>query len=1231
MKLTLHSLKGVIGNTFVLFIATFFLTKNSQAQLSGTYTIGSGGNYTTVSAAVTDLETQGVNGPTTFDIKAGTYPEQVTIKNVTGISNSNPVLFQSETKNISDVTIYYSPAGSNDNWVLLLDSTDYITFQHIKFLNTSTNGYSRVIYLNGGCTKVNISNNLIEGQTTTDKTGSNRASFYTYNDINDSLTIDSCNFVGGSYAIYDYRNNALYTSSGSVISNNEINSAGGIYVRYQDDLLVENNDFHWVGYRGIYLEYCDNKLRVLKNTVKGTSYTGMYLTSCVGSNGNEGLIANNMVYGDGNSTTTMIYMNNADYMKVYNNTFKHGGTSTGDNVAFNAYNSDSIDVANNIFSVHSSKGQAIYFSGTTSFRRLDYNDYYTPGNYICYWFGTNYLDLKSLVAVTNYDDNSIQVFPSFKSDTNLHVLTHWLDQAGVALADVGTDYDGDDRTAETYDIGADQFTPASTTPMSGTYTIGTAGNFANFNEAADSLHILGVNGAVTLNVLSNTYTEQVILRDIPGASATNSITFKSSTGDSTDVVMTYTSTGSSDNYVIYLYGADHMTFKNMTFTGQGAIYGILFYLYGYSHNNTISNNIFNGAGTSSSTDNRCIIYSYLYKTDSLNVMKNVFNNGSRGIHITGINNTTFPTTGVSINDNEMNDTYRNINIRYFQGFDVNNNVLTEFTDAAIGVYQCLNPFTVTKNKATTTKAALYGIYSDQTNGSFGVVGLIANNFFQLGTSGASNGIYLKTSSYQNVYNNSVNLTSSLNTGKAFNNFNGSNNNIKNNIFANTGNGYAYYNNNTGAITFSDNNNLFTRGPYIGYWGATSYETMAEFITASGKDASSLNVDPKFTSSTDLHVDNFFLDAKGTVLTEITDDIDGNARDGTNPDIGADEFTSSLTPMKGVYTIGSAGNYTSFSLAVDDLIKRGIDSIVIFNVANGTYAEQFIIPEITGASATDTIIFQSASGNVADVLLAYDPFVSDSNYVVHLYGADYITFKNLTIQALGSTSYQRVLVFSGNAQNNNILNNVLNGKSTTSTSNAESVIYVYENYPILDNLLIKGNTINNGSYGIYLFVYSTRYSNNLKITDNVLSNYYQGIYLKYFDAPILTKNHIIDFNEAGINLQYCSNTFNVTYNEIYSSQQSSLYGMYFYYCNSTLSNEGLIANNYIGIGNSASWSRGIYYSNSTYHNIYYNSINIDGSRTDDYGLYALSSSNFNLKNNIFAIKGIAKNYDKEYSG
>ena len=97
---------------------------------------------------------------------------------------------------------------------------------------------------------------------------------------------------------------------------------------------------------------------------------------------------------------------------------------------------------------------------------------------------------------------------------------------------------------------------------------------------------------------------------------------------------------------------------------------------------------------------------------------------------------------------------------------------------------------------------------------------------------------------------------------------------------------------------------------------------------------------------------------------------------------------------GTYTI--PGSYASFTAAVTDLNTNGLvgDGPVIFSVANGTYNEQISINFVNNSNYTDSVIFQSASGNSSLVTITYAATGVADNYTVRLNGADYITFKEI---------------------------------------------------------------------------------------------------------------------------------------------------------------------------------------------------------------------------------------------
>jgi hypothetical protein len=83
----------------------------------------------------------------------------------------------------------------------------------------------------------------------------------------------------------------------------------------------------------------------------------------------------------------------------------------------------------------------------------------------------------------------------------------------------------------------------------------------------------GISGAVTFNVAPGTYTEQVRMHRITGASNTSRVTFQSANGNPASVTLTYDATNAAANYVLQLDSASYITYKNMTITAINATNG----------------------------------------------------------------------------------------------------------------------------------------------------------------------------------------------------------------------------------------------------------------------------------------------------------------------------------------------------------------------------------------------------------------------------------------------------------------------------------------------------------------------------------------------------------------------------------------------------------------------------------------------------------------------------------
>ncbi len=81
-----------------IVLSVFSLGKAIALPMNGIYTIGATGTYTTFAAAVTDLTTNGVNGPVIFTVAAGTYSvtSAITIGTITGASATNTITLKAQ-------------------------------------------------------------------------------------------------------------------------------------------------------------------------------------------------------------------------------------------------------------------------------------------------------------------------------------------------------------------------------------------------------------------------------------------------------------------------------------------------------------------------------------------------------------------------------------------------------------------------------------------------------------------------------------------------------------------------------------------------------------------------------------------------------------------------------------------------------------------------------------------------------------------------------------------------------------------------------------------------------------------------------------------------------------------------------------------------------------------------------------------------------------------------------
>jgi hypothetical protein len=527
-------------------------------------------------------------------------------------------------------------------------------------------------------------------------------------------------------------------------------------------------------------------------------------------------------------------------------------------------------------------------------------------------------------------------------------------------------------------------------PFAGDFTIGGANSdFMSVNDAIEAMLTCGIDGHVVFRLAPGTYTGQFVIPQIPTASDTSTITFRSATVNPNDVVFLRPTTAGSGNYTINFNTARYVSLKQVTVRSTTTTYGKVIVFDGHCRNITIDSCLIDApVGTSNST------VPVSASTSSLDrdiVISNcTIKGGLHGIVFAG--SITTRKSRLSILNNVIEDFYsRGITIDYSDTVSIHSNLVKNRTVSdwsAIGIsVENTNGFgEVASNKVHMQSSTIQtGIYIAFKQANMSEYLTLANNFVTQGGTGGLSGIFVTMSNYVNIFFNSVNIVAG--SSDALFHSSGSNININNNIFSNmsSGSGYAYRSNTPSAITSSDYNNLYRTGPNMAFWSGTAYSDLMSLQAVSMMDIHSQSIQPPFSSPVDLYLSSPVLSKLGTYLTLVPFDIDGNIR-GNPPTIGAHEVP--YIPFDAGVSLIAYPNSSSV-ISQNDLVtplvvvtNYGSDSIMSMTIA---YTINYGMPDTTSytgplpPNGIDTVTltpFVSPAGNT--VMTAYTILQGDSN-------------------------------------------------------------------------------------------------------------------------------------------------------------------------------------------------------------------------------------------------------------
>ncbi len=455
--------------------------------------------------------------------------------------------------------------------------------------------------------------------------------------------------------------------------------------------------------------------------------------------------------------------------------------------------------------------------------------------------------------------------------------------------------------------------------ISGTFTINDdgTGDLLNFSEAGDLLSC-GVNGPVVFNVAagSGPYVDRLVLGEVLGASATNTITFQAN-----DVSLVHAPTVSDQRAAVLLNGADHVTIEDLIIDVTGGTYGYGVHLMNQADHNSIRGcRIFNPDNTGSSSFGGIVASASLTNATAAGNNANhctIEDNvllGCGGTYKLRLNgaSATARAVGNVVRNNQLRNGYNyQLYLQYqdsvlVQGNEISRPGLTNST-TFYGIYVNNCSGTVVdgntvNNVGGTGSAYLY--YITASDPAPGHENSFQNNVaYRLNNTGSNYGMYNSGSNNTRYYHNSLLLDDqNTATGAAYGFYQTTlatgleyRNNIVKISRSGTGTKRCLHFATASTGFVSDNNVLVmaaTGGStnQVGYL-TTGYASLASW-QATGHDPNSSAADPLFVSTTDLTPTNMAINDMGDpgVGALVPLDLHGAPRPiGAAPDPGAIEF------------------------------------------------------------------------------------------------------------------------------------------------------------------------------------------------------------------------------------------------------------------------------------------------------------------------------------------------------
>ena len=249
-------------------------------------------------------------------------------------------------------------------------------------------------------------------------------------------------------------------------------------------------------------------------------------------------------------------------------------------------------------------------------------------------------------------------------------------------------------------------------------------------------------------------------------------------------------------------------------------------------------------------------------------------------------------------------------------------------------------------------------------------------------------------------------------------------------------------------------------------------------------------------------------------------------------------------LSGPLTIGGTGaNFSDITSFFITLENCGMNGPIVAKLAPGTYSSSYFYFNslFNGQSATNTLTFESATGNPADVIIV-DNGTNSSRGAVTFDGVKHFNLNKLTLQGKTGSTWSRGVFFTGNGNTNiKVTNCIINVENSSTTSNLYSGIsrIAASTGTSVDTVELRNNIINGGVYGIHYLGTAAKQNHILALDSNITNSTHYGIFTNYTNIVTVDKNQTTQSANStqrytGIHIERSTKTLSISKNKVFAN-------------------------------------------------------------------------------------------------